>query len=303
MTELALGTVAFGVDYGITNSMGAPSDTVVASILDLAQEAGITLFDTAADYGTAQQRLGELTTTHSQRSYTGGTKRRFITKFSLPADGSYATAGNVYGRSMAQLGVTHLEGVLFHKLSDLSDDRCLQAVEILREGRQAGLFSHIGVSLYSEADLSHELEVMPDLSLVQIPANVFDRRLLDSALLTELVRNGLHVHVRSVFLQGLVFANPNELPEFFTPLAPALTTVRRHATERGVSVQSVALSALKFHPNVSAVIVGAQSPSELSGIVGAWSTATAPKPIGIDVGDIPPAVLDPRQWPSTKVTS
>jgi aryl-alcohol dehydrogenase-like predicted oxidoreductase len=202
---------------------------------------------------------------------------------------------------MAQLRVAHLEGVLFHKLSDLSDDRTAEAVEILREGRQAGLLSRIGVSVYNEIDLAHALEVIPDLSLVQLPANVFDRRLLDSALLTELVRNGLHVHVRSAFLQGLVFANPNELPDFFAPLAPSLTAVRDEATARGVSVQSVALSALKFHPNVSAVVVGAQSASEMEEIVRAWRDATELPLLSLDA--IPEPVLDPRQWPSTKVTS
>jgi aryl-alcohol dehydrogenase-like predicted oxidoreductase len=301
MTELALGTVAFGVDYGITNTAGAPSDDVILSILDVAHEAGVTLFDTAADYGTAQQRLGQLATQDAHRPANKGTKRRFVTKFSLPTDGSRATSDNLYRQSMAQLRVAHLEGVLFHKLSDLSDDRTAEAVEILREGRQAGLLSRIGVSVYNEIDLAHALEVIPDLSLVQLPANVFDRRLLDSALLTELVRNGLHVHVRSAFLQGLVFANPNELPDFFAPLAPSLTAVRDEATARGVSVQSVALSALKFHPNVSAVVVGAQSASEMEEIVRAWRDATELPLLSLDA--IPEPVLDPRQWPSTKVTS
>jgi aryl-alcohol dehydrogenase-like predicted oxidoreductase len=98
-----------------------------------------------------------------------------------------------------------------------------------------------------------------------------------------------------------VFANPNELPDFFAPLAPALTAVRDEATARGVSVQSVALSALKFHPNVSAVVVGAQSASEMEEIVRAWRDATELPLLSLDA--IPEPVLDPRQWPSTKVTS
>lgn len=301
MTELALGTVAFGVDYGITNTAGAPSDDVILSILDLAHEAGVTLFDTAADYGTAQQRLGDLTTAQAQLANTTGSQRRFVTKFSLPTDGSRASSDNLYRQSMVQLRVALLEGVLFHKLSDLSDDRTAEAVEILRQGRKAGLLSRIGVSVYNEVDLERALEVMPDLSLIQLPANVFDQRLLDSALLTELVRNGVHVHVRSAFLQGLVFANPNELPDFFAPLAPALSAVRNEAAARGVSVQSIALSALKFHPNVSAVVVGAQSVREMEEIVQAWTAASDQLDLAVDA--IPEPVLDPRQWPSTKVKS
>jgi aryl-alcohol dehydrogenase-like predicted oxidoreductase len=303
MPELGLGTVAFGFDYGITNTQGAPTDDVALGILDTARRAGITLFDTAADYGRAQQRLGDLTSAQDSDRAGSTIHRRYVTKFSLATNGADPTRENVFGQSMNQLKVERLEGVLFHKLGDLDDKRCERAVRILREGRESGTVSRIGVSAYNENDLEHALDIMPDLDVIQLPANIFDRKLLDSALVTELVSRNVHVHVRSAFLQGLFFAHPNDLPSFFAPLDSSLRAIREEATRHSVTVQSIALSALKFHPNVSAVIVGAQSPSELSDIISAWSTATAAIPIGIDLSDIPPAVLDPRQWPSTKVSS
>jgi len=303
MPELGLGTVAFGVDYGITNTHGAPSEDVVRGILDTAHRAGITLFDTAADYGTAQERLGNLTRDRSSESASSSVDRRYVTKFSLAVDGSVPTRESLFGKSMSQLGVDHLEGVLFHKLSDLSDNRRAHAVEILRDARAAGTVNRIGVSIYDEADLENALNVVPDLDLIQLPANVFDVRLLDSVLLSELVSRGVQVHVRSAFLQGLVFAHPDVLPTFFAPLKAPLTALHEEAARREVSVQSIALGALKFHPHVSAVIVGAQSPSELQDIVDAWTSASAPTRRDIELADIPAAVLDPRQWPSTKVES
>jgi aryl-alcohol dehydrogenase-like predicted oxidoreductase len=303
MPELGLGTVAFGFEYGITNTQGAPTDELVLEILDTAHLAGITLFDTAADYGVAQQRLGNLTSAQDSGDTVSTIHRRYVTKFSLGVDGTDPTSETIFGESMNQLGVEHLEGVLFHKLSDLDDERCGRAVRILREGRESGTVSRIGVSVYNESDLWRSLDIIPDLDLIQLPANIFDRRLLDSSIVTELVSRNVHVHVRSAFLQGLVFANPDELPAFLAPLEASLRALHEEATLQNVSVQSIALSALKFHPNVSAVIVGAQAPSELSDIIGAWSTATTSIPIGIDLEDIPPAVLDPRQWPSTKIAS
>ena len=119
--------------------------------------------------------------------------------------------------------------------------------------------------------------------------------------MSDLVSRSVHVHVRSAFLQGLVFANPEHLPSFFAPLKSSLQAIQQEAFQRNASVQSIALSALKLHPNVSAVIVGAQNPIELSEIISAWSTESASMPITFDVGDIPPALLDPRQWPSPRV--
>ncbi len=293
MAELALGTVAFGIDYGITNADGAPSDAEMTRMLVQAHDGGVTLFDTAADYGRSQQRLGEL----MPPEYSA----RYITKFSLPTDGALSTRDNLFGNSMAQLGVSRVAGVLFHKLADLDDVRCRDAVAILREARSEGVIERAGVSVYHEDDLSRALSVFEDLDIVQLPANACDTELLSSSLVSELHERGVQIHVRSAFLQGLVFANPDALPEFFAPLAPALRSLRAEAARSATSVQSVALGALKFHPNVDVVLAGANSSDELGEILAAWQAADRAPQLAID--PLPREVLDPRVWPATKVTT
>ena len=60
MNKLALGTVQFGMNYGINNSKGVPDDKEVISILDFAYKNGINTLDTAIGYGNCEERLGKL---------------------------------------------------------------------------------------------------------------------------------------------------------------------------------------------------------------------------------------------------
>lgn len=293
MSQLALGTVQFGLDYGITNSAGQLSDDVIVEMVRIAHGAGISLFDTAADYGSSQERLGKLVPAHVAQKY--------VTKFSLPADGVQPTAENLYLASMAKLKIKNLHAVLFHRLSDLTDERCTKTLNLLREARANGVVSRIGVSVYNADDLTQALEVFADLDFVQLPANILDLRLLESIDISWLRERGAEIHVRSVFLQGLLLARPEVLPPFFDELRPALRMIQDCAREQSVSVLALLLGALRQHPIVDAVVVGATSVAELNDITRAWNTGgTLEHP---QLPDVPAALLDPRNWPAVRLLS
>ena len=54
-----MGTVQFGINYGITNKVGKVNKKEVRNILQLAVESGIELLDTAQAYGSSETILGE----------------------------------------------------------------------------------------------------------------------------------------------------------------------------------------------------------------------------------------------------
>jgi len=291
MSQLILGTVQFGLDYGITNSSGEIPEQVVQQMLVFAEEHDIRIFDTAADYGNSQYRLGQLAPI--------GNSNRYVTKFSLPTDGSSPTQENVYSDSMKLLQVEKLHGVLFHKLDDLRDSRLEKTLEILRAGRDAGILSKIGVSIYNRADLELALEVFPDLNLLQLPANVLDMNLLESDEVHKLKSRGVEIHVRSVFLQGLLLTSPSQLSDFFEPLKPALIKLQNVAAKTGRSVLELVLAKIRHHSSVDAVLVGATTLGELTEITSAWESASEYE--DFELPAVPREILDPRVWPKVRM--
>lgn len=291
MSELVLGTVQFGLDYGITNTAGEISDSQMMAMLNLAAYRGVTLFDTAADYGNSQQRLGSIPVTAVVREY--------VTKFSLPQDGSEPTPNNIYLSSLEQLKADKLHGVLFHKLENLTDPRCPSTLDILRGGRDSGLIERIGVSIYNLTDLALACEVFPDLDMIQLPANVLDFELLESSLIQDLKERGVEVHVRSVFLQGLLLSNPETLPEYFELLKPALFELRKLSESTGKSVLELVLGKMRNHPAIDAVLVGATSVIELDEVTASWNASKEVE--DFELPAVPRELLDPRRWPQIRM--
>jgi aryl-alcohol dehydrogenase-like predicted oxidoreductase len=284
VTRLILGTAQFGGAYGATNVLGRLDEFTVSAVLARAQEAGVTLFDTAADYGDSQERLGRLAPAGS----------RYVTKFSLPELGVVDEAA-LYRTSMKVLGVDRLAGVMFHRVSDLADPRHVQAIDMLRSARAGGEVERIGVSIYDAADLELALSVFPDLDLLQFPGNVLDGRLLGDPRIAALRVGGAELHVRSAFLQGILLAPPAELSPFFRPLVPALEALGRRAADNGTTVLGLVLRYLREHSVVDGVVVGATTPVELGAILAEWNSSSA---VAEPIGDAVPAeLLDPRFWP------
>jgi aryl-alcohol dehydrogenase-like predicted oxidoreductase len=284
MTQLILGTAQLGSAYGVTNTRGRLADDEVRSLLELARAAGVVTFDTAADYGDSQQRLGAF-------APSGG---RYVTKFSLPAV-TEPDADSLYGRSMADLRVSSLAGLMFHKMSDLDDSRAARTIELMREARDRGAVERIGVSIYDDTDLAKAVQTFRDLTLMQFPGNILDGHLLDSPVMQELHASGVELHVRSAFLQGILLADPSTLSPFFAPLAPALVHLAKVASHTGTTVLGLALRYLRDHPLVDGVVVGATTPAELEAILAEWQLPQS----GIESNDlgVPRSLLDPRLWP------
>ncbi len=289
MTALILGTAQFGAGYGITNQIGRIGDAAVVDILRVARAAGIELFDTAPDYGDAQERLGKLRAPERPE--------RFISKFRLPAESDAINATSLFGASLAALGAQELYGLLFHRVSDLRDSRAPLAWDILRSAREEGAVARIGASVYDADDLKIVVQRFPDLNLLQIPGNVLDTRLLDHPILRELHERGVEVHVRSAYLQGLLLAAPEDLPEYFQEFRPVIAALQEFAEQQAISVAAAALGVLKTNPLVDAVLVGATTAGELRDTVGAWNS-TPNRVIRYDGPRVRAELLDPRLWPS-----
>ena len=285
--RLCLGTVQFGLAYGITNQSGQVPEEEVQQILDLASTSGIDLLDTAQSYGTAESVLG--------RCWPKKAPRKLISK--LPAGATSQDWEESLIDSLQRLQATKLNGFLLHRASDLltpDGDALLDWLESLRH-RQ--LVERIGVSIYE----SSELEGLPldRLQLVQLPLSVYDQRLIHDGTVGYLKDLGIAVHVRSVLLQGLLLQPPQDWPAH---LKPAFREHHdrwlKHLHQRKLSPLAGALGFIRSCEGVEAVLCGVVSRQELAEVLQAWGqskdlVSQSPE----DWAWRDPIDLDPRRWP------
>ncbi|MFM5149894.1 aldo/keto reductase [Aeromonas hydrophila] len=249
--RLALGTVQFGLDYGISNHDGQVSDEELDAIIALAHQAGIDTLDTAQAYGNAEQRLG-------QRDITGLT---LIDKLAprLPLSDVKAALNN----SLHLLGRKRLDGLLLHRSQDASP----ALFELLTDLQQQGTIGKLGISVYSPEELDAWSAAGYPLELVQLPANLLDQRFLRTGWLDKLVDMGCEIHVRSLFLQGLLLMQPAQRPAYFQRFATALE--RFDQWHPSMAPLGRALSIMTALPQVSRFVVGVCHAQELAAIVAA----------------------------------
>jgi aryl-alcohol dehydrogenase-like predicted oxidoreductase len=285
--QLCLGTVQFGLPYGITNHAGQVPEVEVRRILDLAAASGISLLDTAQAYGTAETVLGHCWPTDAPR--------RLISK--LPAGAPRQSWEERLITSLQRLQAPKLDGFLLHRASDLlapDGDALLDWLEGLRD---RGLVERIGVSIYDAS----ELEGLPldHLQLVQLPLSVYDQRLNRDGTVARLQDLGIAVHVRSVLLQGLLLQSPHHWPDHLSAaFRDHHARWLEHLHQDGLSPLAGALGFVRACEGVEAVLVGVVADQELAQVLQAWSQAEASPPEApLDWAWENAVDLDPRRWP------
>jgi aryl-alcohol dehydrogenase-like predicted oxidoreductase len=260
--QLCLGTVQFGLPYGVTNRGGKVPEGEVSRIMNLAASSGIELLDTAQAYGTAETVLG--------RCWPTGAPRRLISK--LPAGAPRQSWEESLITSLQRLQSPKLDGFLLHRASDLLSPDGGALLNWLESLRDRGLVERIGVSIY---DVS-ELDGLPlnRLQIVQLPLSVYDQRLIQNGTLRMLQDLNLAVHVRSVFLQGLVLQDPRHWPKHFS------SAFREHHAQwlnylrqKKKSPLAGALGFVRACQGVEAVLVGVVAGQEMAEVLQVWDEA------------------------------
>jgi aryl-alcohol dehydrogenase-like predicted oxidoreductase len=247
-SKIALGTVQFGLDYGISNTQGQIPENQVQKILTFCQKHGIDTLDTAAAYGQSETILGNLLPDYNFQ---------VVSKLAPGCIRTDVRAQLNY--SLEKLKQAYLYGFLVHDFASYEKQPGIWE-EILKL-QTAGLIQKAGFSLYYPAHLEKILGAELPVQLVQIPLNVFDQRF--TYLLPELASRNIEVHARSIFLQGLFFKPVAELPDFFTSLRPALHTLHHISVSSGIPLPALLLSFVHGYSEVSKMVIGVTSVAEL----------------------------------------
>lgn len=283
MLKLALGTVQFGLPYGINNKSGLPTDVELMSLFKLAKESGIEVLDSAQGYGNAEERIGKLS----------NNEFRIVTKFKT-IESSYLFNKEL-NESLNKLNLDFVYGYMAHD-GNLLIENPSWWIELM-EVKNRGLVKKIGYSLYSIKQLESLLDkqIIPDI--IQFPYNVLDRSF--EPYMSELINLGVEIHTRSVYLQGLLQMDYSMLPSHLGALKPSLKQLRRIADKHGVSVGELCLGFAISNPSINKVVIGVDSENQLAENIKFSKNAKLTKELinelyTIEVNDT--SLLDPSNW-------
>jgi len=282
-SKLILGTANLGSGYGITNSDNYnPSNAL--EIINYAVSRGIDTFDTAAEYGEAERLL--------RITLKSGKAAQLITKIPKLESYTFENVCHYLNQSIDRLGTPFLFGLLFH---DPSIHERREIYEISERILNSGKVKRIGFSAYSLESLLTAKNNNPHWTIFQIPENILDRRLMNSTELLDLSNAGNIIHVRSIFLQGLLLANPQELPLKFLQYRQVFAQIESLAQEVGVRPLDICLSYAANISWSSGSIIAAATVAQLDEIINYQHTDFEFS----NLRSLPEAVLDPRRGSET----
>lgn len=257
--KIALGTVQFGLEYGVANQDGRVHLEDVKKIIQLAFTHSVNTLDTAIDYGDSECTLGQ----------AGVNGWNVVTKLPVVPQGCADVAGWVVMQiegSLSRLAISQLHGVLLHRPAQLLGEYGSQLLDVLEYLKAKGVTRKIGVSVYSPDELS-KLEGKIPFDIVQAPLNILDRRLVDSGWAKKLKNQGAELHVRSAFLQGLLLMSSDQRPAKFSPFSNIWVEWSRWLNKAGLTPLQACLGYVLGIEDVDKVVVGVDSVEQLKEIL------------------------------------
>ncbi len=281
--KIGLGCAQLGTQYGIANTLGPPSADECELLLNNCFDSGLRLLDTAHAYPGSEQAIGDCLQKAGQPDWF------IVTKWIFDQEHS-----SLWAESMTRLG-RKPNAVLAHRTEQLFDTP--ENLEWLLQLKDTGQIQKWGCSLYQLDDLERLMQIaIPDI--VQLPINIFDQRAISTGLLNICQENGIEVHVRSLFLQGLVFLRRDQFSKRFPKHTNLFDTACEIAKSADCDLSELGLRWLAHDPRVTTVVLGAERWTQIQ-----MNLQAAESPLPIDVREKLPllastdeSLINPSKW-------
>ncbi|WP_223805742.1 aldo/keto reductase [Pseudanabaena sp. UWO310] len=284
--RLALGTVQFGIPYGVANQQGKVSLNSATEILKYAHIGGINTLDTAIAYGDSENCLGQI----GVKDWQVVSK---LPELPITTNDVLSWARESVHRSLQRLQIPQLYGLLLHRPQQLLSPQGQELHNALNLLKQEGLVNKIGISIYSPTELK-ELFDRFAFDLVQAPFSILDHSLEKSGWLSRLKVARVEVHVRSIFLQGLLLMNSSHRPAYFNRWQPIWNEWEQWLHTNNLTALQACLHFVLSNHDIDRVVVGVDSLSQLQEILAATTIEAVKPPDKLCCDD--PDLINPARW-------
>jgi aryl-alcohol dehydrogenase-like predicted oxidoreductase len=293
VSALSMGTVALGVPYGIDDGSAPPSRARSIALIQSAFDSGITLFDTAPNYGDAEALVGDALKNHPEAL--------IASKVSIPKDvpeGSSRTVAitQSFDRSRRMLQRDVIDIIQVHNLTEAQASASDIADGLLALKHQ-GWVRAIGASVYTEEEAIAAIE-SGWVEVLQVAYNLLDQR-MTNRVFSMAHDKGIGVLTRSAYLKGALTPRVRLLPASMNSLRKA---VEQLSGDMDIALEDMPAAALAFclgEPYISSVLIGPSTQSELDTALknNMFDRALSLNATGKMHAINQPELVDPRCWP------
>jgi 1-deoxyxylulose-5-phosphate synthase len=237
-SQIALGTVELGLDYGIPADGGhlRPTEPEAIRLLNHALDLGINFIDTARAYGNSEELIGKALQ-HRRGEYLLATKLCPLQARDLDEPDLYQRIRASVARSLRMLQTDRIDLLMIHSAPIELIARVDPILETLHAMQRAGHVRYVGASVYGEAG-SAALE-HGGFDCLQIAYNALDR-VSETGLLAAAATKGVGIVARSVLLKGALTSRYRDLPQSLRALKQAVEALEALAQAAGLSLPELA---------------------------------------------------------------
>ena len=306
ISKITLGTAQLGLNYGISNINGKPDFKTALNILKFSYENGINSFDTSPAYGNSEEILGSfLNSGIEKRIY----EPIIITKLpsvnikeKITYDLVYSYVKHQINQSIKSLKLKHIPIYLLHHAPDifLKDGIIIESLEQLKS---EGLIDKFGISAYHPEEIEASLN-FKEIEVIEVPINIFDQRLIKTGLLSKLKRSNYIIIARSIYLQGLFFISPKNLPKYLESAKTHLKKLNNLAKTKNISISKIAFLFVRDLAEITSLIVGVENIEQIKGNLNFLKEKSLPRDLINEIltnfNDLPQQVYNPSLWEKLK---
>lgn len=262
--KLILGAAQFSGSYGFDKTKYTLTKKEIKKIFNCMKNNDINFLDTSLEYINVGKKIKLYKTK----------KVKFITKIKfknsdLKNKDEKQIKEIIMKRlllSKKEMNIEYFHSLLIHNFEILEQSNQKKLFNVLVKLKKNGELGKIGFSIYNFKKLKSSLKKF-DPDIIQCPYNIFDRRLDDVDLKKIIRKKKTSIHVRSIFLQGLLLLSPENLPKKFLKWKNKFVKWHNWSKKRGISKVDAIFSFLNSNKNIDKIIFGVQNLNQLNEIL------------------------------------
>ena len=280
INKIILGVTQFGMRYGIMNKFNINRKKELKKILNFSKKNKIKYLYTSKYYGNSNKLLG----------YENLNYFEIFTKFKaedLLKDKIKFEINKIKIKLKKKNLILLIDG--FEKLNVKKSKKIYNTLKSLKKSKDISKF---GYSIYSFVNLKKICNnFKPDI--LQFPYSIIDRRLEKNRFLQYLKNKKIEVHVRSIFLQGLLLIDPSKLPKKFLKWKEKFKIFKDQMSVNRVKNLDACINFIQNNKNIDKILIGVDNLNHLKEIVSVKSYNKIKFP-NIRVEN--QKLIDPSKW-------